>query len=237
MCLIHRCTREELDKGTGMPIPKVATQDISVFKLLIRKERDVYDALFHGGTYEKGYHYYQVPDKFTDKNGFSVKEDQPNKKALIPTFRICIGLHSYREKPKRSPYPLSKPNLEYVEMFIPEGALYYEGDNGVDLVSNELIYADKDKMPYEEWDDEEQGFIEVPPVKKPAPAFKGAIVPSTTKQKWNGSSKAKPTKKVAAKGKSIKAVATKKQVNSPKKPIKKAAIKKVAKPAKKKAKR
>src|SRR5882724_4064676 len=147
MCLIHRCTREELDKGTGMPIPKVATQDIPVFKLLIRKEKDIYDALFHGGTYEKGYHYYQVPDKFTDKNGFSIKEEQPNKKALIPSFRICIGLHSYREKPKRNPYPLSKPNLEYVEMFIPEGSLYYEGDNGLDLVSNELIYADKDKMP------------------------------------------------------------------------------------------
>src|SRR5436190_24208967 len=113
MCLIHRCTREELDKVTGRPVPKVATQDIAVFKLLIKREKDVYDALFHGGTYEKGWHYYQVPDGTTDKNGFSISLEDQTRNALIPSFRVCIGLHSYREKPKKSPYPLSKPNLEY----------------------------------------------------------------------------------------------------------------------------
>lgn len=98
---------------------KIASKNITVYKMIRTNGRGYYYNLYIDGKTEKwkqGYHYTETDFPKASKNSFSGN-----------------GFHSYIKKP-----PFIHYNTKIVEMIIPKGSKYYK--NTEEYFSSDLIY-------------------------------------------------------------------------------------------------
>lgn len=123
-------------KSKTPPKPLTATRNITVYKKL---RSDFYAYFLSRFKYERGWHYYQVPDRRTDKNGFGISSFEMEHNSWFHSIRE--GFHSYTSAKAAGTLPV------VVKMIIPKGAKYYKGSrrgySSREIVSNEIIFPEE----------------------------------------------------------------------------------------------
>lgn len=128
MCLTIRGIKNETALNKLKKYPKIATEDIQVFKLLKASGYPLYQTKF---KYEKGNHYYQKGHPFT----FGTYRDWDDNIVL----EISEGLHAFKNLTRAQRCKASWHNIRIIKMIVPKGAKYYLG-NDEDIVSDQLIF-------------------------------------------------------------------------------------------------